>query len=228
MEVNLRSYNSQFYRPKPNIHRDNSGDVLILTTTWGDQGIENRMVSDLLKNIEAMNIDPELTNAFSIEDCFTKEGNTLRHTLRMANESMLRTENKIRYSCGLEIIIFMKSKNEITWAQVGDNNMFMSKASGGVQSLTCGGDLDFEFETGKADSIGGPLPTWLLGVEKTIYVQTGSVRCAAGDKIFTVSGSIVEEAKVKSIQAATAIDQLTNSLINRYPMQPFWAALITL
>ncbi|WII70629.1 hypothetical protein QJS83_09180 [Bdellovibrio sp. 22V] len=224
MKLQERSYSTKIMRPKPAIHQEDDGSLIVIATSWGQPEHAQRAMDEVVKYVNAAKSDVEVTSPFEFLTCLSDEVNYVRTGMLIANDILYRGENKMEYFSGVEILALFKRGQQVAWGQVGCPSLFIQRKNQSLQPLSIGLDLSSELPV-DSEAL-PPLPAQLLGLDPTCYVQCGHTHVQDGDQlVLLASSSVASSLWVHSGQAAE-LSTITNRMIQESPESPFWLGLV--
>lgn len=226
MKIQERSYSTKILRPKPLIHREDDGSLIVVATSWGQPEHAQRALEEVVKYVSAAKSDVEVTSPFEFLSCFTDEVNYVRTALLIANDILYRGENKMEYFSGVELLALFRRGNQVAWAHAGCPSLFIQRKNQSMQPLSVGLDLSSELQS--PDSVLPPLPAQLLGLEPTCYVQCGHTHVGFEDQLVLLSSTAVATSLWSKNSQATELSSITTRMIQENPEAPFWLGLVQL
>lgn len=225
MKMAERSYSTKILRPKPFVHREEDGSLIVVATSWGQPEHAQRALDEVVKYVIAAKSDVEVTSPFEFLTCLTDEVNYVRIGMLIANEVLYRGENKLEYVSGVELVVLFRRGAQLAWAQVGCPSVFIQRQNKSLQPLAMGLDLSTEISEG--DGL-PPLPAQLLGLDPTCYVQCGHTHVTDEDQLVLLAGASVAPSLWSQSLATTDINSITKKMIQEDPEVPFWLGVIQL
>jgi hypothetical protein len=108
MKLQERSYSTKIMRPKPLVHSEEDGSLVVIATSWGQPEHSQRAIEEVVKYVNAAKADVEVTSPFEFLTCLTDEVNYVRTGLLIANDALYRGENKNQYFSGVEILVLFR------------------------------------------------------------------------------------------------------------------------
>jgi hypothetical protein len=154
----------------------------------------------------------------------TDEANYVRTALMIANDTLYRGENKNQYFSGVEILAMFKRGSQLAWAQVGSPSIFIQRENQRLQPLSVSADLSSELRT-SAEAL-PPLPSQLLGLDRTCNIQAGHTFVREGDQIVLLAGTSVATSIWTLEPHEGSLNRITDRMIQEEPELPFWLGLI--
>lgn len=225
MKMQDRSYSTKIIRPKPLVHQQDDGGLIVVATSWGKTEHAQRALDEVVKYVNSAQADVEVTSPFDFLTALTDEVNYLRTALLITNDMLYRGENKSEYFSGVEILALFKRGSQVAWAHVGNPSVLIQRHGQRLQPLSMGLDLSAELSEG--DSILPPLPAQLLGMDPTCYIQCGHTRVSEGDKLVLLGSASIATALWTETHGAD-MGTLTQRMIQESPETPFWLGLVQL
>ncbi|MGZ3768818.1 MAG: hypothetical protein ACXVCP_04935 [Bdellovibrio sp.] len=224
MRLKERSYSTKILRPKPNIHVEEDGSLIVITTSWGQPEHAQRVLEEIVKYVNASKSDVEVTSPFEFLACLTDEVNYLRTGILIANDVLYRGENKAEYFSGVEVLALFKRKSQIAWAQIGCPSLFIQRAHGNLQPLSIG--LDLSSEITNINNPFPPLPSQLLGLEPSCHMQCGHTHVGPEDKLVLLASSSIANTLWTKRAEEVQMEAITKSMVQENPETPFWLGLV--
>lgn len=224
MKLQERSYSTKILRPKPLIHTEEDGSLIVLSTSWGQPEDAQRALDEVVKFVNAAKSDVEVTSHFEFLTCLTDEVNYVRTGVLIANEVLYRGVNRAEYSSGVEILVLFKRGSQIAWAQVGCPSLFIQREHQNLHPMSIGLDLSGELVNSKETL--PPLPSSLLGLDPTCYVQCGHTHVNSGDQLVLLASSSVATSLWGKNPNVLDMESITRSMIQENPETPFWLGIV--
>ncbi|WP_413576831.1 hypothetical protein ACLVWU_02025 [Bdellovibrio sp. HCB290] len=223
MKLQERSYSGKIMRPKPLIHAEEDGSLIVVVTTWGQPEHGERALNEVVKYVSAAKADVEVTSPFEFLTCISDEANYVRTALMIANDALYRGENRKEYASGVEVLAMFRRGSQVAWAQVGAPSIFVQRQNQRLQPLSIATDLASEL---RDQGVLPPLPAQLLGLDPTCNIQTGHTHVAEGDKLVLFAGTSVATTLWGLQSYETDLNMLTQAMIQEEPELPFWLGMI--
>jgi hypothetical protein len=221
-----RSFSGKAQRPTPEIHFAEDGSFGAIVTPWGSRSSVKRVTDMLTDFISSAKSDLETTSPFQTLTCLSPMGNTLRAAVMLTNDILYREENKNDYQSGVELLVFARSATEISFVQIGQPNIFLSRKGQPITALGLNSDLSLEWS--RSNKQLPPLPNDLLGVHSTSNFRVVSFRPSPGDKLIFVNHSYLPPAFYQTPEEQRNLDQLSQLLAKERPDCPFWLGVYEL
>lgn len=216
MKLVERSYSTKLFRPKPVTFLSEDECTAIVAFSWTNQSHANKVIEEVSKYLEAAIADVEVTSPFEIHPGLSKTANNLRVATFIANEVLLRTENKAEYSAAVEVVVVHKNNGSLSYAQVGQPQLYLKKEQQSLQPMSAG--VDFRSP---------PLPQNLIGIDSTLLVRSGTIRYSEGDHLIFLASSLVSPTFL-DYSGSPDIVKLTEKMSQVYPENPFWLGILEL
>lgn len=226
MKIQDRSYSTKLFRPKPQIHQEEDGSLIVIATSWGQPEHAERARDEVVKYVTAAKSDVEVTSPFEFLTCLSDEVNYVRTGVLIANDILYRGENRNEYFSGVELLAVFKRGPQVAWAQVGCPSLFIRRARQGMQPLSVGQDLSAEMST--AEESLPPLPAQLLGLDPTCYVQCGHTYVKEEDQLVLLASTAVSTSLWVQNFEDLQLSSITQKMIQENPDSPFWLGLISM
>lgn len=224
MKISERSYSTKVLRPKPLIHQEDDGSFLVMATSWGHPEHAQLALEEVVKYISAAKSDVEVTSPFEFLTCLTDEVNYVRTGILIANDMLYRGQNRTEYQSGVEIMALFKRGSQVAWAQVGSPSLLIQRKNQGLQPLSVIPDLSSELSS--AQQTLAPLPSQLLGLDRTCYVQCGHTHVGSEDQLVLLASSVMATSLWNKENHDVDLGLITKRMIQENPESPFWLGLI--
>nr|BFD58307.1 hypothetical protein CKG001_04140 [Bdellovibrio sp. CKG001]BFD61737.1 hypothetical protein BdHM001_04180 [Bdellovibrio sp. HM001] len=222
MKIQERSYSTKMLRPKPLIHREDDGSLIVVATSWGQPEHAQRALEEVVKYVSAAKADVEVTSPFEFLTCLTDEVNYVRTGILIANDLLYRGENRAEYFSGVELMAIFRRGSQLAWAHVGCPSLFIQRKNQRLQPLSVGLDLSSESASQQLP----PLPAQLLGLDPTCYIQCGHTSVKEGDRLVLLASSQVATTLWTREGNSLDLSSVTTGMIQESPESPFWLGLI--
>lgn len=221
MQLTERSYSGKILRPKPFLYVSEEKDLIIICTSWGPPEHAEKAIDEIQKYVQAAKSDVEVTSPFEFQACLPNEVNYLRTSLLIVNEFLFRSENRTEYYAGVEVLVLFKRGHQLAWAQVGGPSVLIQRQYQSVQPLSI--SLDF---ASQSSQLMAPLPTNLLGIDRSCNIQVGHTHVGSQDKVILLASSRISTHIWKRAGGDLDLSQLTQSMIQENPESPFWMGIV--
>ena len=211
-------YRSKTRLPKPEYFIEPDGSFGVIVSCWGQESAANKAIEHViqLKNVYAQ--DRDHTSPFSFLDSLSYETNRLRQNLMNLNDFLYAEDNQNEFKNGYEVLIFSRTQNEWSWAQVGGPNIILNrKLQAHILQSSNTGTIRF-------GSSKDPLPGSLLGLYRTISIQCGSVRTDSNDEIIFYTGDLSAPHLNESFLKLSDLKNRVQSLVKNQQDKAFWLA----
>lgn len=223
MKLQERSYSSSLFRPKPLVHLEQDGSLLVVATSWGLPEHASLVRDEVVKYVTAARGDVEVTSPFEFMTCLSSEANYLRIALLIANDVLYRGENKAEYVSGVEVLAVSRREKQIAWAQVGAPHLLLRRPSRPLVPLATSFDHSFEVSLqGKREA---PLPSRLLGVDPSCNIVSGDLAVGSEDLLVLLSSSLLP-GSLWTEPGPYDLGNLTSSMVKESAESPFWLGLV--
>lgn len=223
MKIQDRSYSGKTFRPKPLIHTEDDGSLIVVATAWGQPEHAQRAVEEVVKYVTAAKSDVEVTSPFEFLTCLSDEVNYVRTSILIANDILYRGENRNEYVSGVELLALFKRGPQLAWAQVGCPSLFIQRPHQGLQPLSIGQDMSAEMS---AEESLPPLPSQLLGLDPTCYVQCGHTYVTEQDRLVLLASTTVAAGIWVPSHEELQLNSVTQRMIQDGPETPFWLGVV--
>jgi hypothetical protein len=226
VRLSERSYSTKSVRPSPTVYSEPDGSLLIVTTSWGDPGLANKVNEDIAKYVQAATADVEVTSPFEFQTCLTDETNYLRIATLISNEAIYRSENRSEYSGGVETLVLYRSENKMAYVQVGAPHLLIQRQNLGLAPVAV--SYETSLELGPFDQPLPPMPQQLIGIDSSLNIRCGDFRVEDSDRLILYCGSFWPEALWRASGSGDDLGQLTQKIVQKSPDAPFWIGLVSL
>jgi len=226
MKLQERSYSTKIIRPKPLIHQEDDGSMIVVATSWGQPEHAQRAMDEVVKYVSAAKSDVEVTSPFEFLTCLSDEVNYVRTALLIANDILYRGENKTEYFSGVEVMALFRRGTQVAWAHVGCPSVFIQRKNQSLQPLSIGLDLSAELKA--EEGVLPPLPSQLLGLDPTCYVHCGHTHIREGDQLVLLASSSIAPSLWTKTTQDVDLASITTRMIQDAPEAPFWLGLVGL
>jgi hypothetical protein len=226
MKIKERCYSTKVIRPRPLVHLEPDGSLLVIANSWGQPEQAQNAMNEVVKYINGAKSDVEVTSPFEFLTCLSDEVNYARTGILVANEILYRGSNRNQYFSGVEILALFRRGNQVAWAQVGCSSIYLQRNQQRLQPLSVCQDL-----SGELGEVGGslpPLPGQLMGLEMSCNVQCGSTVIRSGDQIILLSSSFISQALWSNDTGRLDLVEVTKLMIQDSPDSPFWLGIVEL
>ncbi len=218
-----KSYSAGTFRPRPEIHIEPDGSLLIVATPWGARAAARKAVRKIQDYFLSIRHDVEATSPFSRLACLSAMGNDLRVAVKLASDSIYNEDNRAEYVTAIELFVLARSRDETVWIQVGHPFALLDRP--GENLISLGGQQDLSTEFSKPGTVLSPLPTRFVGTEKTSDFAVESIRTQPADKLILVSSSFVPATLYSLPESERTLQSISTCLAEKKKNQPFWLGL---
>lgn len=225
MKIQERSYSTKVLRPKPLIHQQDDGALIVVATSWGPSEHAQRALDEVVKYVDAAASDVEVTSPFEFLTCLTDEVNYLRTSLQIVNDLIYRGVNRKEYAAGVELMAIFKRGSQVAWAHVGNPSLLIQRKGCGLQPLSIGQDLSSELAPEGA--ILPPLPSQLLGLEPSCLIHCGHTHVKEGDQLVLLGSSEIATSLWTRPSESFDLSTVTQKMIQEFPETPFWLGVVS-
>ncbi len=220
MKMVERSYNTEFFRPKPEILVEEGAGLLIIATPWGSRTGARRAIQAISDFFLMAQGDREVTSPFQWLTCLSKLANMLRTSVMLANDLIYQEDNRNEYTTGVEIFAGAKQGSEFSFVQLGHPQIFHCRKE--LPHLTAGSVTDLAFDYSKKNNLFSPLPNTLLGAYSTSSLNVRTLRVHQQDKLILLSHSFIPSTFYTLNPFVMTFEKRVTTLIQNQPNQPFW------
>lgn len=225
MKIQERSYSSKIMRPKPHLHIEGDGSLIVIATSWGQADHARIAAEEVSKYVNAAKADMEVTSHFEFMTCLSDETNYVRTGVLVANEALYRGQNRRSFASGVEILALLHKGSQLAWAHVGAPSLLIQRKNQSLQGLSMAQDLSQEFPT-REEAL-PCLPAQFLGLDPTCDVHCGHTSLQEGDQLVLLASSLVAPSLWTSGGQSLDLTTITNRMIQEAPTSPFWLGLIS-
>lgn len=223
MKIVDRSYSGRMFRPRPEIHLEENGQLLIVATPWGNRSGARKVIDSIRDFYLSARDDQEVTSPFQVLTCLSPAANNLRVALMLANDTLYREDNKSEYQSGVELFVASRVDQEFVWAQIGYPQVFLKRKHQPLIPL--GGGLDMSLNLSSRDVM-APLPQSLLGLASTSNFSVQFFRPQAGDQMLLLSRSRITPPMFQ--HPKLELEKISSDLVEDNPEMAFWTGLVDL
>lgn len=221
MKLLERSYSGKIIRPKPHLHQEEDGSLLVIATAWGDPEQAAIVVDEIAKYVNAAREDVEVTSPFEFLTCLSDEANYPRIATLIANDQLYRSENRNEYKGGVEVLTLYKKGKQLAWAQIGNPSLFLKRGSQSLLPLSVSTDLSAQI-----NSSFPPLPSDVLGLERTCNIRSGHVLIMPGDQLVLLASAGIPDSLL-GVNQTLDLSSITNQMIQENSERPFWLGIVS-
>lgn len=163
MELSYRHFKKDFAIPRLASRVESDLDLILLATPWGDDTAANVAFDEIIGYLKTTHDDTEATSAYDKMETLNNLENNLRSALLVANEKIFRTINQAEYLSALELTAIIRHKHQVAWLTSGGHQIQMvnqasfSTICGAIPHASC------------------PLPSHLVGIDRSCWLQCGSL-----------------------------------------------------
>lgn len=211
MEVQSRSYNpGPVFRPKPFILERPESNLIIVTTSWGHQGEDEKAAKMILEKIEQSG-NEDMTG---MHDRSNTDIERLRRSLLETGQTIYKQDNSKQLRLLIEALVVQIDGNSVIWAQTGQPNLYLLR-KGRLAPLVVQPDHSIR-NPGLA-----PLPSVGLGLDAQTPVQAGAAAWMKDDELMFLAQSW-DPQWFRSHDARPDFQKITAELIRNQPEIAFW------
>jgi hypothetical protein len=224
MDFQERSFPGDRIRPRPEFNFFSEEGLLLVATPWGPRAgakNTNKIISDFVITHFR---DPDATSPFPRIPALSEIANSIRVGALLANDSLMKTENKDEYRSGVELFAAMKKDREVSWIQIGQPHVVLLRKGRSPLMLSANIDLSMELAESRTE-VQDPLPSDCLGLQAIPPLFLNSFRVQDGDKLLLLSYSWPPEKIYLVPEAKWDIEGFTEVLVKNNGQEPFWIGL---
>lgn len=160
-----RSSQQSLKMPATQVYHLLDNQMSLAVRAWGSQEFNQKFIDEVSFYLSSAQADLDVTSPFDFRENLSSLANKTRIALLLAHDFFYKSQNKTEFAVGFEAAVFFSSKNELAWSSVG---RFSLKK---VKDLY----LQTVFDSGTDRDEETLLPVELLGVEKEVEINSGSV-----------------------------------------------------
>lgn len=220
-----RPYAGKNFRPRPEIHLDESASLLIVATPWGARQSARTAIERMTDYLAFAREDREATSPFERLSCLSTQANNLRTAALLANEALYREDNKQEYRSGVELFAATVDESELVWLQAGNPQLLLGRPGRTLRPL--GAQVDLAFDMSEGRELLPPLPSTLLGLDSSINLTLNSFRAQPGDRVVLLSHSYLPESLFAAKESETTLEAISRNLARIYPDLAFWLGILS-
>ncbi len=186
MKWSSRSSHQKLKMPTTQIYHLLDEQLTLVVRAWGSQEYNQKLIDEVSYYMSSAQADLDVTSPFDFKENLTSLANKTRIAVLLAQDHFNKTENQSEFTVGFEAVVLFQLKNELAWSSVG---RFSLKKIQNFHLHTI-----FEVGTGRDDET--LLPVELLGVEREVEINSGSINFIQTDHIIltsTYGGNLVLE-----------------------------------
>jgi hypothetical protein len=224
MIIQERSYSGPIFRPRPEIHWDKSGQLLIIATPWGPRSSAKKAIQVIQDYFVSAQEDEEATSPFARMTCLSPLANHLRIAVKLANDTIYNEDNKREFVSGIELFVMVRHNQEAVWTQIGYPYAFLDRSERPLIAFGTQIDLSTEFSVG--DHTLAPLPHKILGIEKSSDFAVETFRPSREDRLILISRSGIPSSFFQIEKENRTLDHLSTVFSKDNPDLPFWLGVV--
>ncbi len=183
-----RSSQQKLKMPTTQVYHMLDDQMTLLVRAWGSQEQNQKLIDEITHFMSSAQADLDVTSPFDFRENLSNLANKTRISLLLAHDLFYKTENKNDFAVGFEVAVFFRIKNELAWSSVGRFSLKKINSSYLQTLYASGSDRD-------DDTL---LPTDLLGAEKEVEINSGSMLISAHTHVLISSvygGDLLFESK---------------------------------
>ena len=227
MDFQERSFPSERVRPRPELSFFQNEGLLVVATPWGSRTSAKNTTKIIGDFVITHFRDPDATSPFPRIPSLSDIANSIRVGALLANDNLMKSENKDEYKSGVELFAAMKKDREVSWIQVGQPHVILLRKGRTPLLLSANIDLSMELSDGQQPSP-DPLPNDCLGLQATPPLFLNSFRSQEGDKVLLLSYSWPPQTIYKIPEGNWTMEGFTDALVKTNGQEPFWIGLWSL
>ncbi len=223
IKISERSYGGKKFRPNTIVDFEESNNLLICITPWGQDEVADKVIESIKSFITMANEDNEVTIPYARKENLHQMGNILRMAVIMASEKVFNEYNKEEYSAGFEIFAAIQDGPQWIFVSCGQPSLVIYRS--GIGLLPIHQSIDLNVLTLRS-SIQDPLPNQLLGLGQHPPIQFGNIRLKKTDQIALISRTYLPNSFFKIDQDQFNMEQVSLLLAEDNQEVPFWIGFL--
>lgn len=160
-----RSSQQKLKMPTTQVYHMLDDQMTLVVRAWGSQEHNQKLMDEVSHFMSSAQADLDVTSPFDFRENLSNLANKTRISLLLAHDLFYKTENKNDFAVGFEVAVLFRIKNELAWSSVGRFSMQKINSTYFQTLYASGSDRDDETL----------LPTELLGAEKEVEINSGSM-----------------------------------------------------
>jgi hypothetical protein len=210
MNVQTRSASLHHQLPATQTYQLLNNQLTVFLRPWGSTEFNQKVVDEITHYLSTTQADIEVTTPFDYLESLSSLANRTRVAVLLAHDLMYKTDNRSEYVVGFELMVLFTSRKELAWASVGRFSLSKLMHERLNPVIATGTDLDSEVL----------LPVQLIGLEKEISVNAGSIAFDSSAKL-AVTSSYNCDFKVADLTS-------DSHLLEAVPSQStYWYSVVT-
>ena len=178
MQIQTRSASLHHQMPTTQTFQLLNNQLTIFLRPWGPSEYNQKVVDEITHYLSTTQADIEVTTPFDYLESLSSLANRTRVAVLLAHDLLYKTDNRAEYVVGFELMVLFKFRLELAWASVG--RFSLSKVMHDHMNTIVSNGTDSDCEA--------LLPVQLIGLEKEISVQAGSIVFDDHSKVVVSSG----------------------------------------
>ena len=172
-----RSSQQKIKMPTTHVYHLLDDQLSLVVRAWGSQEYNQKLIDEVSHYLSSAQADLDVTTPFEYKENLSSLANKTRIALLLAQDYFCSAQNKTEFTVGFEVLVIFKIKNELAWSSVGRFSLKKIQKSYLQTLFECGTDIDQEVL----------LPAELLGVERDIEINSGSMKTIPQSQILISS-----------------------------------------
>lgn len=205
-----RSYNTNFFRPRPKV--ESSQEYTICLTSWAFEDRSADLIKTIFESLRTDQVSDETVLTVREEKT---ELEKLIDSIKSANSKVFQNYNNNEYRYCFEVMILKHVQNKVMWANVGSPFLFMHT---GTEFIPLSYGPDWGWRNGQVT----PLPRATIGLSKVVDVQSGQFELTPQDGFCMLNRSY---APASFYQCEFDLSRISDLLIHENENLPFWIGL---
>lgn len=224
MHLKERSYSGNWFRPRPEVYFESTGQLTIVATPWGPRTAAKKVVQIIVDFLHSVQLDSEATSPFSMLSCLSSKANYLRIAVKLANDHLYNNDNKNEYLSGVELFVMIREPQELIWTQIGYPFALLDRSQKPLISL--GPQQDPVTEYSPRSGHLAPLPNKMLGLNTNSDFAVESMHLQAQDRLILVSRSELPKEIHNLSHTSRDLESLSKVLVSNATDLPFWLGTV--
>lgn len=226
MRLVERSYGGKAFRPRPEVHCDESNGIALIVFPWGSRAAARKAIQTIADHVLASHSDQEATTPFEQNPSMTPLANSLKSAFLLANEQIHREDNRDEYLVGLEVTAIAVQGEEVCVAQVGGASVYLDLPEYDLSAL--GPIRDHSLFRSTPNETMAPLPAELMGVTPMLPVHIISFAKPTKASLLLIARTFIPARTLVGREENHTLEVLTQQLSRQSMDLPFWIGQLEL
>jgi len=222
MEFEERSYAGNRIRPRPEYQHLSAENMIVVATPWGPRAAAKNTIKTVTDFVTTHYRDPDATSPFPRIPALSEVANTIRIGALIANDELVRKENREEFRVGVEFFAAMKKNREVSWIQIGQPHVILLRRGRSPLTLSSNIDLSMDADAKKAPD---PLPGDSLGLQSIPPLFLNTFRFQTGDQLLLLNYTWPPRSLYQIPESHWDVEGVTQVLVNSNKDEPFWIGL---